>query len=176
VRAVAWALAIAWATASSAWAGAPVGVTRVTVEVFSVGLDPSGGLVFARQEGELRDGANPDGRARSLSSGETALLHSTSWRWEPDGRIVLTYLAWAKDGTLVGVTRPLPKLEAPAATDPLRPRPAEVREVDPLAHGLRHLSFLLRTDRDGAVAKALGPRAAAALGAIEAGVAGELPQ
>jgi hypothetical protein len=71
--------------------------------------------------------------------------------------------------------RPLPKLTPPGLPDPLHPRPAEIRELDPLAHGLRHLAFLLRTSRDGAVATALGRRAAEALVRIEPDVAGELP-
>ena len=97
------------------------------------------------------------------------LLHSTSWRWEPDGRVVLTYLAWARDGSLPGTACLLPKLAPPGPTDPLHPRPAQYPELDPLAHGLRHLAFLLRTGRDGALAAALGPRAAALLAKLYGG-------
>ncbi len=156
----------------------PIPVTRVAVEVFGVGLSGNGdGLAFTRREGPLENGKNPDPRARQLaeeSGQQIALIHSTSWRWEPDGRIVLTYVAWVKDGTLGRAARPLPKLTAPGPVDPLRPRPAEIRELDPLAHGLRHLAFLLRTSRDGAMARALGPPAVAALQKLEPEVAGEL--
>ena len=153
---------------------APAPATRVAVEVFSVGPGPDDGLVFIRQEGDLRDGANPDGRARALSHGEVALIHSTSWRWQPDRRIVLTYLAWTNENTLGKEARKPPSLTPPTPPDPLHPRPAEIADLDPLAHGLRHLAFLLRTSRDGAVAGALGPRGVAALSSIEADVAGEL--
>jgi hypothetical protein len=158
----------------------PAPVTRVVIEVFAVGLAGGGGegLVFARREGSLEKGANPDGRARDLAekaAGEIVLIHSTSWRWETDGRIVLTYLAWGKEGSLVSGARAVPRFAPPGPTDPLHPRPAEIRELDPLAHGLRHLAFLLRTSRDGAVGTAIGPRAAAALERIEPDVAGELP-
>jgi hypothetical protein len=162
------------ASASAADQAPPAPGTRVAVEVFSVALAGEGGIVFSRREGELSGGSNPDGRARELGAGEIVLIHSTSWRWEPDGRIVLTYLAWAKDGSLAQA-RPLPRLAAPGPTDPLHPRPAEIRELDPLAHGLRHLSFLLRTSREGAVAAALGVRAAAALAGLDPDVAGERP-
>ncbi len=153
--------------------------TRVTVETFVVGLGTAKGevLEFARRQGELTGGVNPDIRARELAgkcAGEITLIHSTSWRWMPDGRIVLTYVAWAKDGTLTPGARALPDLGPPGPTDPLHPRPTEIRELDPLAHGLRHLAFLLRTSRDGAVAAALGPRSAAALARVEPDVAGEL--
>lgn len=152
--------------------------TSVAVEVFTVGLGDAetDQLRYQRTEGALSDGLNPDDRARALATAAgIALLHSTSWRWEPDGTIVLTYLAWAADGSLGAGARPLPALAPPGPTDPLHPRPPEIRELDPLAHGLRHLAFLLRTDADGAVASALGPRAAAALHALEPTVAGELP-
>jgi hypothetical protein len=156
----------------------PVPATRVAVEVFGVALRGNGeGLEFTRREGPLENGANPDPRASQLieeGARQVALIHSTSWRWEPDGRIVLTYVAWVREGTLGKAARPLPRLTAPGPVDPLRPRPAEIRELDPLAHGLRHLAFLLRTSRDGAMARTLGPQAVAALQRLEPDVAGEL--
>ena len=168
-------LGMAWAATE----GRPDPATRVSVEVFVVGLDgtSSDALAYARREGDLTGGLSPDRRARDLAgrcAGEIVLIHSTSWRWMPDGRIVLTYVAWAKDGRLSPGSRVLPRLAPPGPTDPLRPRPAEIRELDPLAHGLRHIAFLLRTSRDGAVAAALGPRSAAALAKLEPDVAGEL--
>ena len=155
-------------------------VTRVVVEVFRVGIAAGrdGGLVFSKGQGPLESGENPDRRAHRLAAddpGAVALLHSTSWRWEPDGRIVLTYLAWMKNGRVGQELRPLPALAPPGPTDPLHPRPVEIRELDPLAHGLRHLAFLLETSRDGAVAAALGPDAVAALRRLEPDVARELP-
>jgi len=160
-------------------AGPPV--TRVAVEVFRVGLTAArdGRLVFSKGEDRLENGENPDRLARVLAAddpGAIALVHSTSWRWEPDGRIMLTYIAWMKDGPAGPEARPLPPLPPPGPTDPLHPRPAEIRELDPLAHGLRHLAFVLRTSRDGGVARALGPDAIAALRRFEPEVAGELPE
>jgi hypothetical protein len=69
---------------------------------------------------------------------------------------------------------PLPSLAAPGPTDPLHPRPARIRELDPLAHGLRHLAFLVQQDRDGALRRALGARALTVLRSFEPAVAGEL--
>ncbi len=153
--------------------------TGVTVEVFTVALarEDRAGLAFTRAAGWLVGGSNPDQRARELAAeatGELRLIHSTSWRWEPDGRIVLTYLAWAGDGTLAPGARELPELAPPGPTDPLHPRPPEIGELDPLAHGLRHLAFLLRTGTDGSVAEALGPRACEELRKFEPAVAGEM--
>ena len=155
-------------------------VTRVAVEVFRVGLTGASGglLVFSREEGPLEHGEDPDRRARGLAADDPtaiALIHSTSWRWEPDGRVVLTYLAWMKDGRVGSGARPLPPLSPPGATDPLHPRPVEIRELDPLAHGLRHLAFLVQTSRDGTVAAALGPDAIVALRRFEPELAGKRP-
>lgn len=153
--------------------------TRVHVETFTAGFTSAEGesLSFARLEEQLTGGENPDTRARKLagrSAGEIVLIHSTSWRWEKDGRIVLTYVAWAKDGQLRAGAEVLPRLSPPGQTDPLNPRPAEIRRLDPLAHGLRHLAFLLRTDREGKVAASLGPRSVEALKRLEPDVAGEI--
>jgi len=170
--------AVLLVTAASTAADEPP-QTGVTVEVFTVAVADTNheGLVFTRSEGALVGGLNPDQRARELAAeatGELRLIHSTSWRWEPDGRIVLTYVAWAGDGTLAPGARSLPALVPPGPTNPLHPRPPEIGELDPLAHGLRHLAFLLRTGTDGSVAKALGPRACEQLEKLEPTLAGAL--
>ena len=89
---------------------------------------------------------------------------------------MLTYVASVKEGTLGRAGALPPEARRAGPVDPLRPRPAEIRELDPLAHGLRHLAFLLRTSRDGAIARALGPAAVAAIQKLEPDVAGELPR
>jgi hypothetical protein len=156
-------------------------VTRVEVEVFTVGLPVAGSgerLRYVHARGELTGGQNPDGLAKSLaadSAPELAVIHSTSWRWEEDGRIVLTYLAWAKDGALSPRAAAIPALKPPGPTDPLKPRPKEIHELDPLAHGLRHVAFLAR-QTDGGVAAALGPRSTRVLLRFEPEVAGRLPE
>jgi hypothetical protein len=152
----------------------------VAVEVFSVGFpgSPGPGLLFSRGEATLARGQDPDSLSRSLAAGPAAAIaaiHSTSWRWEAGGRIVLTYVAWMKGGVLGPGARALPPLPAPGPTDPLHPRPSRIRELDPLAHGLRHLAFLVQQDRAGALRAALGVRAVAALRSFEPAVAGRLP-
>ncbi|HVO11720.1 MAG TPA: hypothetical protein VMX54_13340 [Vicinamibacteria bacterium] len=151
----------------------------MAVEVFSVGLAAGEdvGLRFARQEAPLVEGRDPDPLGRSLATRDSAAIaaiHSTSWRWEGDGRIVLTYVAWIKEGRLGADALPLPPLTASGPTDPLHPRPAQIRELDPLAHGLRHLAFLVQQDHDGALRRALGARALTMLHSFEPTVAGEL--
>jgi hypothetical protein len=155
--------------------------TRVDVEVFVVGLaqGSSETLRFIHRNGELILGENPDVGAKKLAANaanDIVLIHSTSWRWETDGRIVLTYLAWAKDGTIGHEAESLPQLAPPGPTDPLNPRPPEIRRLDPLAHGLRHLAFLLSQSTGAAVATALGTHATAVLKTFSPEIAGKLEE
>jgi hypothetical protein len=136
----------------------------VSVEVFVVSPAGSGDLLrYVRRISALPDSAtDPDTTARELAAGfgEPSLLHSTSWRWEKDGAVVLTYLAYCERAVFEGVQPSELRwddLVRPSATDPLHPRPPEIREIDVLSHGLRHLSFLIRYARDDRVAAALSP-------------------
>jgi len=119
---------------------------------------------------------NPDGPARSIASASGAdivMIHSTSWRWEAGGRIVLTYLAWAREGTLPAAAVVLPAPPTRPDTDPLHPRPKEISRLDPLFHGLRHFAFLLRYDPDHKLREALGAPAASVIEAFDPAPAGQ---
>ena len=153
----------------------------VSVEVFAVSPSEEGEtLRYVRRIAGLSNRTtDPDAAARELTRGigEPAILHSTSWRWEKDGTIVLTYLAYCESAKFHG-TGPVElrwaNLARPAATDPQRPRPSEIREVDVVSHGLRHLSFLIRYARDGRLAAALSPRSLTFFKAICGQLAGRL--
>ena len=153
----------------------------VSLEVFVVApAEGSETIRYVRRLTQLSNGsADPDAVARDLIGeiGKPAILHSTSWRWEKDGTIVLTYLAYCEDAVLRGVEParlPWDRLAPPAATDPQHPRPAEIREVDVISHGLRHLSFLIRYARDGRLAAGLSPRSVSFFRAICGQLAGRL--
>lgn len=100
--------------------------------------------------------ACPDGEP-----GDPVLVHSTSWRYAPDGSLVLTYLALVGCAARLGESSQradLRAVELPASRGPRCPRPAEIREEHVLAHGLRHLAFLEQAQ--GTVGTYLGARAA----------------
>jgi len=139
--------------------------TKVRLEVFLVSLMDDGETVrYARLSDDLTArSVDPDGAARELAQphGTAVLLHSTSWRWERDGTIVLTYLAYFERLDARGlepVSLPRNALAPPPPTDPQRPRPAVIHEQDVLAHGIRHLSFLVRYARDERIRAVLSPR------------------
>ena len=152
-----------------------------SLEVFAVSPAPDGETIrYVRRITKLSNGTrDPDSVARELVSDIAApsILHSTSWRWEKDGTIVLTYLAYYEDAQFRvadPVQLPWSRLAPPAVTDPQHPRPAEIREEDVLAHGLRHLSFLVRYARDGRLAAAISSRSLSFFAAMCGQLAGRL--
>ena len=141
--------------------------TRVTLELFTVNLLEGEAVAYGRRVADLsQKSADPDIVARSLfPSGCTpAILHSTSWHWEKDGTLILTYLAFSEDSNCLGAE---PSLLAwneffpPQSTDPRKPRPGEIHEQDVLSHGIRHLTFLVRYSRDKRISDVLSPRSRA---------------
>lgn len=141
----------------------PRAKTVLEVFVLSQAAEPRT-IAFVKRGGELvRESPDPDSVARALiaGDGDPAVLHSTSWRWERDGTIVLTYLAYCEPAAFRAVS-PLrlryDALAPPPSTDPQHPRPPEIRDTDVLAHGIRHLSFLVRHASDGRIGAALSPR------------------
>lgn len=155
---------------------------RVWVEIFQVAVDgPEVSyrktLVDAtgldRDPDEVVAGhlACPDG-----DGAEPVFVHSTSWRYAPDGSLVLTYLALVRCAArLEGRARSadLRSVRLPDSQGPQRPRPAEILEEHVLAHGLRHLA-LLEQER-GAVAAHLGTGAADLFARLHPAPAGRLP-
>jgi hypothetical protein len=154
----------------------------VWLELFAVSLAPDGDSIrYTRRVVGLSQSppVDPDTAAFELArpTGRYAMLHSTSWRWEPDGTIVLTYLAYFEvdnfsASTVARLSRK--ELGPTLETDPNRPRPKVIRETDVLAHGMRHLSFLVRNDQNGRLAAALSPRSLAFFRTIADQLAGRL--
>jgi hypothetical protein len=137
---------------------------RVTLELYTVNPLQGETIAYGQQLADLsRDSTDPDTVARSLlATGCTpAILHSTSWRWEKNGTLVLTYLAFSEDSKCLAAepSRLLwRELFPPPSTDPLKPRPDEIHEIDVLSHGIRHLTFLVRYSQDRRIAGALSPQ------------------
>jgi hypothetical protein len=137
---------------------------KIILELFLVSPSADQTVAYGRQIAHLsRDAADPDTVARSLFAANctAAILHSTSWRWEKDGTLVLTYIAFSEDpacGNVEPSRLSWNELLPPQTTDPQKPRPIEIRQEDVLAHGLRHITFLVRYSQDRRVAEALSPQ------------------
>jgi hypothetical protein len=135
----------------------------IRLELFLINLGAGETVDYGRRLADLtRDTTDPDTVARSLlpAGCDAAILHSTSWRWERDGTLILTYLAFSESQGCRGSEPSRLKWSEffpPQSTDPQRPRPAEIREEDVLAHGIRHLAFLVRYSTDKRIVEALSP-------------------
>lgn len=138
---------------------------KVALELFLVSLADGETVRYGRRLADLsQDTGDPDTVARGLLAGicDPVILHSTSWRWEKGGMLVLTYLAFSEDSKCQSAEPfrlPWSQLAPPQSTDPHKPRPAEIRQEDVLAHGIRHITFLVRYSRDRRIAQALSPQA-----------------
>jgi hypothetical protein len=109
-----------------------------------------------------------------------AIVHSTSWRYEEGGTVVLTYLAYGENvnPSVLGRkdTQAIKANELPGigTTDPDKPRPASLAYEDVLAHGLRHLALLARRKGGDKFALRLGDRSRRFFSSIEPELAGEI--
>ncbi len=137
---------------------------KVLLELFLASPSNDKMVAYGVRTADLsRDSSDPDTVARSLMGTDCspAILHSTSWRWEKNGTLILTYLAFSEDSKCASAEPSRlawDELLPPQATDPQKPRPAEIRQQDVLAHGIRHITFLIRYSPDRRIAAALSPQ------------------
>ncbi|HXK61512.1 MAG TPA: hypothetical protein PLP42_16620 [Acidobacteriota bacterium] len=136
---------------------------KVVLELFLVSPSLDRTIAYGIKTADLsRDSSDPDTVARGLVPGDCslAILHSTSWRWEKDGTLILTYLAFSEASNCKS-SEPYrlawSELLPPQSTDPTKPRPAVIRQQDVLAHGIRHITFLVRYSQDRRITEALSP-------------------
>ncbi|GGL21621.1 hypothetical protein Sme01_40470 [Sphaerisporangium melleum] len=123
--------------------------TTVTVEILALRVDASGCWAYRRMVTTPLPGESPDQAARRMS-GVTAdernmIVHSTSWRYEPSGEVVLTYALCPDPWTHLPAT-PLPYLRVARGGAPATPTPDDMTMANVVAHGIRHLAFLKVTD------------------------------
>lgn len=96
-------------------------------------------------------GADPMERARLLVQEQLglapALVHSTSWRYDGDDTLILTFAAVLPRGANVGDLRAQPCVSGRALVygGPLA-APVGIRSEQVRDHALRHLAFLAQTD------------------------------
>jgi hypothetical protein len=79
------------------------------------------------------------------------VIHSTSWRYTPPGKVVLTYIAYSDEydfGRVKMQKLPLSELRRKDIAK-ARPRSRNGLEKLVVAHAMRHLAFLVKTDARG---------------------------
>ncbi len=125
----------------------------VRVEVLFLRLDDDGEVAWRRADGPVPQGTSPHEVALRLCGGpgRATFLHSTSWRYEDEQELVLTYTA---------LPDPDPGAPAVALVDPcivssgdaVRPQPELLHLHHVVAHAVRHVAELV--GRDPVVAEA----------------------
>ena len=125
------------------------GGAAVVVEVIVLRVSGDGGLAFRVLTGGLSGDRHPDAIARELlglsHDTQEYLLHSTSWRHEPAGQVLLTY-ACCPDPRPDLAAVPLPGTALARGSGPASPSPGRLRIEQVAAHAVRHLAFLQHTD------------------------------
>ncbi|MGH3613747.1 MAG: hypothetical protein ACRDRK_14380 [Pseudonocardia sp.] len=125
-------------------------IPAVAVEVLLLRLDGAGRLAYR----ELRAGWWPPGTPDALalrlagidgSAPEATVSHSTSWRCDRNGRIVLTYAVLPDPDPQQPATVLLP-VGVLCSGDPLRPSPPGLHAHHIVAHAVRHLGQLAEND------------------------------
>ncbi|GLW11696.1 hypothetical protein Misp01_68240 [Microtetraspora sp. NBRC 13810] len=130
-------------------ADAPVaGLLPVSVETLMLRAD-AGGWSYRRTVTVPVPGETPDQAARRAcgvdADAAATVVHSTSWRYLPEGRIVLTYAVCPDPAPRLPGIR-LATLEIARGVKPAEPAPPRVRVADVAAHAVRHLASLTVTD------------------------------
>jgi hypothetical protein len=117
---------------------------------------------YQRREVNLsRKGSDPDKLIQSLiqqkrqdEAGEVTekefVVHSTSWRYEQPGKVLLTYIAYSDELEFAkgkAKTRSVPLKQLRTLTKKSRkPRSQAELEKKVVSHAMRHIAFLIRTD------------------------------
>jgi hypothetical protein len=115
---------------------------------------------YQRKEGNLsRKGGDPDRMIQTLiyqkhqdkAEGMEAkefIVHSTSWRYEQPGKVMLTYVAYSDELEFEkgkAKSLPLTKLRA-VAKKSRKPRSQAELEKKVVSHAMRHIAFLIKTN------------------------------
>lgn len=132
---------------------------QTRLEIFYVRIIGDRVCYQRKQVNLSKRGGNPDRLIQSLiqekhqvASGKVRekefLIHSTSWRYEKPGKVMLTYIAYSDELEFQKGTSnrfPLKKLKTITKKSG-KPRTRAALEKKVVSHGLRHIAFLIRTD------------------------------
>ncbi|GAA0975206.1 hypothetical protein GCM10009555_032670 [Acrocarpospora macrocephala] len=121
---------------------------QVSVEVLPLRVDAAGTWRYRRLLTPL-GGESPDQAARrgaGVRAGDAStVVHSTSWRYRPQGQIVLTYAICPDPDPHLPATE-LETIRLARGATPSSPTPEHVHLENVVAHALRHLAYLLEHD------------------------------
>jgi hypothetical protein len=161
---------------------------KIFLEIFIATLAPGESIAYTKKNvditGNIRD---PDEIVNEIIQNpldempmvrnDAYIVHSTSWRYESDGSLVLTYMVYSEHVIFIGDNHRLLHIRdvrMPLSRDSRRPRPHRIEEEHVVLHGIRHLSFLLLTVSDGLSADSLSPKSRSFFGTMAAALGGKI--
>jgi hypothetical protein len=159
------------------------------LEVFYLRI-MGGNVRYQRKEANLsRKGGDPDKMIWSLirddqrtnAESEDAeekefIIHSTSWRYERPGKVILTYAAYSDELKFKqGKAHSLSLKRLRTLTKQSRQPGSHAKlEKKVVSHAVRHIAFLIKTDDTNEFKKALTPQTIAAFKKIWVSLAGRV--
>jgi hypothetical protein len=157
------------------------------LEIFVTSFEGDEHIRYSRMVIDISDDAsNPDDIVQELVnppldnmpklSGSRYISHSTSWRYEYDGSIYLTYLVFSEGADFSRSTSeilPVHDMIVPRGGAPERPRPADIHEKYIISHGMRHLAYLV-DDTDGIYQSMLSSKSLLLFGKVGLSLAGKI--
>ncbi|WP_144070092.1 hypothetical protein [Nonomuraea indica] len=142
------------------------GTLLVSVETLMLRADADGRWAYRRAVTVPGSGESPDAAARRAAGVRAddpgTVVHSSSWRYLPEGEVVLTY-AVCPDPEPWRPATELPVLEIARGPAPAAPAPERAETAHVAAHAVRHLAFLMAGDPVVREALSRHPGIAAAL-------------
>lgn len=143
---------------------------------------------YQRKQANLNGkGGNPDAMIRSLiqekrhtESGNVEekefVVHSTSWRYQQPGKVLLTYIAYSDELEFPkGKTQNIPLKKLRTITKKSRkPRSQTELEKKVVSHAMRHIAFLIQTGDQEDFKSALTPRTIKVFEKLWVSLAGEV--
>jgi hypothetical protein len=158
---------------------------KVILEVFYLRIVEDQVHYRRRQVDLSKKGVDPDALVRKMirqqlpADNKTAqefVVHSTSWRYSAPRRIVLTYIAYS-DELDFGAARvrrlPLKQLRRINISTG-QPRSPFGRERQVVAHAMRHIAFLIKSDYSGEFKEAFRPHTRRIFRSLWVSLAGRL--
>jgi hypothetical protein len=143
---------------------------RTILEIFYVRIMGSKVCYQRKQPNLSKRGSNPDKLIQSLiqekrnnSSGDVEekefIVHSTSWRYTKPDKVILTYVAYSDELEFQkGKTKSLPLKKLKTITKKShKPRSQTELQNRVVSHAMRHIAFLIQTERQSDFTSALTP-------------------
>jgi hypothetical protein len=156
---------------------------KISIEVFYLRIMGDQVRYQRRQINLDHKGGDPTALIESLmqyklqdSTQKDFVVHSTSWRYTPPGKVILTYIAYSDELEFGARTvqslmlKDLKKINLSTG----QPRSRAGRERQVVAHAMRHISFLIKTDYAGEFKDVFTPRSRRVFKSLWSSLAGRL--